>query len=522
MDYRNLDEAKAFKELERIAPVDLKTALDRKRIEGCSIPTGGSVDYCYAAMPVGEEALDCFQRLCEEQGLIAKYKAVLSGEVMNPGERRQVLHHLLRGEAPGIAPVVVDGQDKRAFYSTQLERIRVFSEKVRSGQLRGSTGKKFDTVCQIGIGGSDLGPRALYIALKEYCEGCGTKVLNGEFISNVDPDDSADILSRINLETTLFVLVSKSGTTLETLTNRDLVTAAMGSLDPKRHIVAVTSETSPLAGSSDVLDSFFIDDYIGGRYSGTSAVGAVILSCAFGFEVFRKLLDGAHETDILSLKPDVRRNAAMMEACIEVYLRNVLGLPCLAILPYSQALLRFPAHLQQLAMESNGKHVNRFGEPLGYATEPVVFGEPGTNGQHSFYQLLHQGTDVVPINFIGFAASQFGKDVVTAGSTSQSKLVANLVAQIVALALGQDSPDSNKRFEGNRYSSLLSAPKLTPQALGALLSHYENTTMFKGFLWNINSFDQEGVQLGKTLARKVLRGCDGDERLLAYLAKFKS
>lgn len=519
MKYENLDKASSFAELKKQKAVDIRTALTRERIDSLSIKAGGGLEYNYAAMPVDEQTIDCFQKLSDEQEIIEKYKSLLKGDVINLGEKRQVLHQLLRG--PVLEDkVIVDRQDKDRFYREQLERIHEFSDKVRNGELRGSTGKKFETICQIGIGGSDLGPRALYIALKGYCQGKGMKLLDGEFISNVDPDDAAEVLSRINLETTLFVIVTKSGTTLETLTNRDLVISAMGKLEPSHHVVAVTSETSPLAKSRGILDAFFIDDYIGGRYSATSAVGAVILSCTCGYEAFEKILEGAHEVDSLCLEPDVRKNACLMAACIGIYLRNVLNLPCEAILPYSQALLRFPAHLQQLAMESNGKHVNRFGEIISYPTEPVIFGEPGTNGQHSFYQLLHQGTDIVPVNFIGFSENQFRKDITIEGSTSQEKLVANLVAQIVAFARGKDDTNPNRQFAGNRYSSLLYGKRLNPTAIGALLAHYENTVMFQGFLWNINSFDQEGVQLGKTLAKKVLNGCEGDEALEAYLAKF--
>jgi glucose-6-phosphate isomerase len=265
-----------------------------------------------------------------------------------------------------------------------------------------------------------------------------------------------------------------------------------------------------------VLDSFFIDDYIGGRYSSTSAVGGVILSLAFGFDTFRTFLDGAHEADMLALNPKVKENAALLDALLGVYLRNVLHYPTTAILPYSQALSRFPAHLQQLDMESNGKQVNRDGQRLSHPTGPVILGEPGTNGQHSFYQLLHQGTDIVPLQFIGFSESQYHKDVVVEGSTSQEKLNANLVAQIVAFALGKNDANANKQFAGNRPSSLLSAKQLDPRALGALLSHFENKVMFQGFVWNLNSFDQEGVQLGKVLATKVLDGCKGDEVLKAF------
>ena len=281
-------------------------------------------------------------------------------------------------------------------------------------------------------------------------------------------------------------------------------------------MIAVTSKTSPLASSKEVLDAFFIDDYIGGRYSSTSAVGGVILSISLGFDTFNSLLKGAHEADKNALNENILENAALLDAFIGVYLRNVLNIPSTAVLPYSQALSRFPAHLQQLDMESNGKHVNRAGNAIDYVTGPVIFGEPGTNGQHSFYQLLHQGTDIVPLQFIGFKKSQFEKDIIVDGSTSQEKLNANLTAQIVAFAVGKDDKNPNKVFEGNRYSSLLSAEQLTPEILGALLAHYENKVMFQGFIWNLNSFDQEGVQLGKILAKKVLNGCEGDELLLSY------
>ncbi|MDD5075982.1 MAG: glucose-6-phosphate isomerase, partial [Sphaerochaetaceae bacterium] len=232
---------------------------------------------------------------------------------------------------------------------------------------------------------------------------------------------------------------------------------------------------------------------------------------------FKRFLAGAHDADLHALQPDVLNNAAMMDALIGVYLRNVLHLPSTAVLPYSQALSRFPAHLQQLDMESNGKQVNRFGKPVDYGTGPVIFGEPGTNGQHSFYQLLHQGTDTIPLQFIGFIKSQRLNDVETDGSTSQKKLVANLIAQIVAFACGRDHENANKRFLGNRYSSLLWANRLEPETLGALLAHYENKVMFQGFLWNLNSFDQEGVQLGKVLANKVLAGGESDEALKAFI-----
>ena len=520
MEYRNLDNLESFKALQNTGRRTVQELLAPKRIKSSSIALGGGLRYNWASMPVDDEAVDKLQALSDECQLIEKYKALLSGEVMNTGEKRLVLHQLTRGNVLG-ASIEKDGEDKDEFYRSQLERIRVFSEKVRSGEIKGSTGKAFTSVCQIGIGGSDLGPRALYLALKGWAEGNGIKTLEGHFISNVDPDDSAEVIRHLDLERTLFVLVSKSGTTQETLTNRDLVLNALKSTPiegfvPGKHMVAVTSKTSPLAKDESMLDSFFIDDYIGGRYSSTSAVGGVVLSLTYGFDAFRSLLDGAHEEDMLSTEKDIRKNGALMDALIGVYLRNILGYPSTAILPYSQALSRFPAHLQQLDMESNGKHVNRNGEKVSYPTGPVIFGEPGTNGQHSFYQLLHQGTDIIPLQFIGFRECQYGKDIETAGSFSQTKLNANLSAQIVAFALGKDDSDPNKQFDGNRPSSLIYGDKLDPKALGALLAHFENKVMFQGFVWNLNSFDQEGVQLGKVLAKKVLSGCQGDEILKAY------
>ncbi|MDY0289769.1 MAG: glucose-6-phosphate isomerase [Sphaerochaeta sp.] len=523
MKFKNIDKTDAYARLMTLQPKDLATVLDAQRIKAYQITAAGGLKYNYAAMPVDKQSLAVLQDLADEQQLIKKYRAVLSGETMNTGEKRLVLHHLTRGQV--LNAVVADSEDKGDFYAKELKKIEAFSEKVRAEKIVGSTGKPFKTVVQIGIGGSDLGPRALYLALKGWCAAKDIPLLDARFISNVDPDDAADVLKGMDFETTLFILVSKSGTTLETLTNRDLVLKAIADsgikgIEPEKHMVAVTSKTSPLAASSSLLDAFYIDDFVGGRYSSTSAVGGVILSLAFGYPVFKEFLSGAHEADILALESDITKNAALADALIGLYLRNALGLPTTAILPYAQALTRFPAHLQQLDMESNGKHVNRDGKPLAYSTGPIIFGEPGTNGQHSFYQLLHQGTDTIPLQFIGFSSSQYGKDIVVEGSTSQTKLNANLVAQIVAFAMGKGDENPNKQFEGNRYSSLLYADKLEPRTLGALLAHYENKVMFQGFAWNLNSFDQEGVQLGKVLATKVLNGCEGDEVLKAYSELF--
>jgi glucose-6-phosphate isomerase len=286
-------------------------------------------------------------------------------------------------------------------------------------------------------------------------------------------------------------------------------------LDTSKHLIAVTSETSPLAHSDAFLKAFFMDDYIGGRYSSTSGVGGAVLSLAFGPEVFAQFLDGAAAEDALSKEKDLFKNPAMMDAMIGIYERNVLGCGATAVLPYSQALSRFAAHLQQLDMESNGKSVNRYGEKVNYVTGPIIFGEPGTNGQHSFYQLLHQGTDIIPLQFVGYKNNQMHHDVVIQGSTSQQKLAANVAAQIVAFAVGKSDENPNKSFDGGRPSSIIIGEQLTPEALGALLAHFENKVMFQGFVWNLNSFDQEGVQLGKILAKKVLAH-ETDGALKAY------
>ncbi|MGH0051837.1 MAG: glucose-6-phosphate isomerase [Sphaerochaetaceae bacterium] len=523
MTFKNLDTSTAFQALKTLETGNLKQPLSAERIKTCQVNIGSLLTYNYAAMPISEQHLSVLQELSDEFQLTEKYKALVDGHVMNTGEHRRVLHHLTRGQV-GMK-VEADGEDKGAFYQEQLSRIQTFSEAVRKGTILGSTGKRFTTVVQIGIGGSDLGPRAMYLALKGWCTSKGIEQMDAHFISNVDPDDAQAIINHLDMERTLFILVSKSGTTLETLTNRDLIIEAIKEsgiegIDPAGHMVAVTSKSSPLASSSSVIDAFFIDDYIGGRYSSTSAVGAVILALAYGFDTVQLFLQGAHQADLAALETNITKNAALLDALIGVYLRNVCLYPTTAILPYSQALNRFPAHLQQLDMESNGKHVNRDGETLSYPTGPVIFGEPGTNGQHSFYQLLHQGTDIIPLQFIGFKNSQYGKDVEVEGSSSQEKLNANLVAQIVAFARGKEDSNPNKQFCGNRPSSLLYGKQLDPTVLGALLAHYENKVMFQGFLWNLNSFDQEGVQLGKVLATKVLNGCEGDSTLEAYVDLF--
>ncbi|MDY5103590.1 MAG: glucose-6-phosphate isomerase [Agathobacter sp.] len=506
--WKNLDTIDAYQELTKVARVNLAEVMSgangADRVKKYSVPMAAGLAFNYASKQVDDQVLAALAKLAEETQLTEKFEALYNGEVINTGEKRMVLHHMTRGQL-GEA-VEADGVDKRAFYVEQQNRIADLANKVHSGEITNAAGEKFTTVVQIGIGGSDLGPRAMYLALENWAKVNNTFKMEAKFISNVDPDDASAVLNTIDVAHSLFVLVSKSGTTLETLTNESFVKDALknAGLDPSKHMIAVTSETSPLAKSDDYLEAFFMDDYIGGRYSSTSAVGGAVLSLAFGPEVFAKFLDGAAAEDALSKNKDLLANPAMLDALIGVYERNVLGYETTAVLPYSQALSRFPAHLQQLDMESNGKSVNRFGEPVNYPTGPVIFGEPGTNGQHSFYQLLHQGTDIIPLQFVGFKNNQMGRDVVIQDSTSQQKLCANVAAQIVAFACGKADEDRNKNFEGGRPSSIIIGEQLNPQTLGALLAHYENKVMFQGFVWNVNSFDQEGVQLGKVLAKRVL------------------
>ena len=496
--WKNLDTLSSYDKLSGLKNhVDIATAMSGEqggeRVKNYSTPMAAGLQYNYAAKEVDETVLTALAELADEAQLIDKFEELYNGAVINTGEKRMVLHHLARTQLGN--PVVVDGVDKREFYVAQQKKAADFANKVHAGEIVNEAGEKFTTVVQIGIGGSDLGPRALYIALENWAKANNTFKMEAKFISNVDPDDAAAVLASVDLAHALFIVVSKSGTTLETLTNEAFVKDALtkAGLNPSKHMLAVTSETSPLAKSDEYLTAIFMDDYIGGRYSSVSGVGGAILSLAC-----------AAAEDKLATNRDLLKNPDMLDALIGVYERNVQGYPSTAVLPYSQALSRFPAHLQQCDMESNGKSVNRFGEPVDYVTGPVIFGEPGTNGQHSFYQLLHQGTDIVPLQFIGFKNSQLGVDVDIESSTSQQKLCANVAAQIVAFACGKEDENLNKNFKGKRPSSIIVGDKLTPASLGALLAHFENKIMFQGFVWNLNSFDQEGVQLGKILAKRVL------------------
>ncbi len=519
LSYKNLDQTNAYGRLRGVdaKAISLKTLLTADRIGKCSIPAGGGLTFNYAAKKATDEVVDVLQQLADEQQLVAKFEDLYNGAFANVGEKRMVLHHLLRGQLGKV--VYHGGKDLGKFYADQLWKIADFCAEVHKGKRKGATGKKFKVAVQIGIGGSDLGPRALYLALEQYARERKLLKMQARFISNVDPDDANAVLAGLNLETTLFILVSKSGTTQETLANEQLVRAklAAAGLDPSKHMVAVTSETSPLAKSSEYAASFFIDDFIGGRYSSTSAVGGAILSLAFGPKVFKEILAGAHEADALARNPNLRENAAMMDAMIGVWERNFFGYPYTAVLPYCQALVRFPAHLQQLDMESNGKSVTREGKAVKVSTGPVLFGEPGTNGQHAFYQLIHQGTKLVPCDFL--AAAEPHNPV----ADQHAILLANCFAQTEALMKGKTADEAkaelaaagmakaeikellpHKVFPGNRPTNTLLYRQLTPRTLGRLIALYEHKVFVQGVLWNVNSYDQWGVELGKQLAKVIL------------------
>ena len=489
------------------APYDLAApnALAPDRIQAMRSRAAG-FDLLYATERLTDPVLDALGELATQTHAVDQFAAMMGGAVMNrieghPSEERQVLHTASRNVFDDLPCPHDPGQaDAAAKAKDQLDRLKAFLADLDAGTLANAHGKPFTDLVQVGIGGSDLGPRALTIALRNYWR----PDRRVHFVSNVDPDDAVAVLDDLDLATTLVNVVSKSGTTLETLTNERLVAErfVQAGLDPTRHFLSVTGEGSPMDNPDRYLRSFHMYDYIGGRFSATSMVGGVALGFGLGYDVFLDILRGAREMDLNALEPNARDNLPLLAALIGIWNRNFLGHATLAILPYSQMLSRFAAHLQQLDMESNGKRVNRRGEPVAYPTGPIVWGEPGTNGQHAFYQLIHQSETIIPSEFIGFRRSQAGLDLGVEGTTSQQKLLANLLAQTVALATGKPDDNPNKVFPGNRPSSVLIADQLTPHTLGALLAYYENKVAFQGFIWNINSFDQEGVQLGKVLAKQ--------------------
>ncbi|CAF23505.1 unnamed protein product [Candidatus Protochlamydia amoebophila UWE25] len=491
----------ASKKLQELAkhPLDLTKELTPERVTQYVAEAGG-FKLLYGTERVTNDVLAALKQLSEESHALDKMNRMQDGEVMNfierfPSENRPALHTATRDlfDYPRTAK---KAQEAAQLAKAELEKLRQFLEK-------NDQNYHFTDLVTVAIGGSDLGPRAHYHALEHLLKP-GHHV---HFISNVDPDDVAGVFRKIpDLKRTLVAVVSKSGTTLETATNEELVREKFrqAGLDPKKHFVSITMPGTPMDNQEQYLKTFYMWDWIGGRYSTTSMCGALMLSFAFGINTFWEFLKGAHEMDRIALETNLNKNLPLLAALLGIWNRNFLDYPTVALIPYSQALLRYTAHIQQVDMESNGKHIDQQGIMTNFHTGPIIWGEPGTNSQHSFFQLIHQGTATVPVSIIAFKENLYGEDLEFQGTTSQEKLLSNLFAQSLALATGQISENPNKTFLGNRPTNILLAKKLTPYTLGALLSFFENKVAFQGFIWGINSFDQEGVQLGKVLANRLI------------------
>ncbi len=497
-DFHKTTSYKTLQALAKRAPdLTKKGMLSPERIAKMQMH-GAEHTLVYAFQRVNEAILSALWALAKERKVLEQMECMQRGEPINwiegfPSEQRKVLHTATR-DIFGTKPLFAETIQEREETLKEHEKLKKFLKKID---------KKYDEVVFIGIGGSELGPRALYNSLEFYHK----PKKKAYFIGNVDPDDVSLVLQEIDLARALVVTISKSGTTLETSTNEEFIRDAYRKkgLKPEEHCISITMPDTPMDDPKKYRERFYLWDYVGGRYSSTSMVGGVLLSFAVGYDHFEELLRGAHEMDKIALQK--KNNLPLLAALLGVWNRNFLACPTLAIIPYSCLLHRFPAHLQQCDMESNGKQIDRKGKCVPFSTGPIIWGEPGTNAQHSFFQLIHQGTDTVPLEIIGFKKMQGEMDFSFKETTSQDKLVSNMFAQAVALAQGQENDNPNKHFFGNRPSSLLLAKKLTPYTLGALLAFYEHKIAFQGFLWGINSFDQEGVQLGKQLADKMLALC---------------
>lgn len=453
----------------------------------------------YGTERVTEEVLRALSDLAKEAKALEKMEQMQNGEIMNmmkncPSENRPVLHTATRDffDHPRTTPVA---KEAAHLARNELDKLRSFIAKL-------DTEKKFDDLIVIAIGGSEQGSRASYFALQNLLKS-GRHV---HFISNVDPDDTAAVLKKVNLERTLVAVISKSGVTLETDTNEEIVRNRLkkAGLNPREHFISITMPGTPMDNQNKYMETFYIWEWVGGRLSTSSVVGGIVLAFAFGFDVFWEMLKGAHDMDRAALQPDLKKNLPLLAALLGIWNRNFLHYPTMAIIPYSRALKYYPAHLQQVDMESNGKLLSQEGTFVDFQTGPILWGSVGTDAQHSYFQLLHQGTETVPLLIIGFKKSQYQEDLELQGTTSQEKLLANLFAQSLGLALGRHPENPNKFCPGNRPSTVLLAEQLTPYALGALLAFYEHKVAFQGFIWGINSFDQEGVQLGKILANQLI------------------
>lgn len=463
----------------------------------------------YSKNRVTDETLRLLVQLAEESGLRARIDAMFRGEKINVTEERAVLHVALR--APRGASIVVDGENVVPKVHAVLDKMADFSNRVRNGEWKGHTGKRIRNVINIGIGGSDLGPVMAHEALRHYSE----RSMTFRFVSNVDGADFVEATQDLDPGETLFIVSSKTFTTLETMTNahsaRDWSLSGFGGdvTAVAKHFVAVSTNAAKVSEFGiDTANMFEFWDWVGGRYSMDAAIGLSTM-IAIGPDNFRALLDGFHQMDEHFRSAPFEKNLPVLMGLLSVWYSDFFGAQTVAVLPYENYLKRFPAYLQQLTMESNGKHVTLDGKQVNYDTGPIYWGEPGTNGQHSFYQLIHQGTRLIPCDFIAFAHA------LTPLGRHHDMLVANVLAQTEALAFGktpeqvkaEGTPDwlvPHRVFEGNRPSNTILAERLTPETLGKLVALYEHNVCTQGAIWNINSFDQWGVELGKALAQAII------------------
>ena len=478
---------------------------------------------------VTDEILAALVNLAEETGVAERFAAMVAGEHINTTEDRAVLHTALR--SPAGTALDVDGQSIGDDVQEVLGRIEDFAARVRGGEWTGVTGKRVTHVVNIGIGGSDLGPVMVYEALKPYADAG----IEARFISNIDPTDLAQKTADLDPETTLFIVASKTFTTLETLTNARLARTwlweRLGLTDEASQKDAVSKHFIALSTALDKVADFGIDpanafgfwDWVGGRYSVDSAIGTS-LAIALGPEVFREFLAGFHAVDEHVRTTPLAQNVPVLMGLLNIWYTNFLGAQSHAVLPYAQQLHRFPAYLQQLTMESNGKSVRWDGTPVTTDTGEVFWGEPGTNGQHAFYQLIHQGTRLIPADFIAFVNPAYPLE--DGGRDVHGLFLANFLAQTKALAFGKTAEEveaegttgalvAARTFEGNRPTTSIFAPSLTPSVLGQLIALYEHITFTQGTVWGINSFDQWGVELGKQLALQIAPAIEGDESAVA-------
>ncbi len=513
------------KKVRKLRMIDLFDS-DPRRFSKLSI-RWREILFDYSKNRITDHTLELLLRLAREAGLRDSIDAMMKGDRINWTENRPVLHTALRNR--GRAEVRVDGVDVMAGVHAVLHRMQSFSERVRSGRWRGHGGKRIRAVVNIGIGGSDLGPVMIAEALTPYAKKGPTL----RFVSNVDGSDFFEKTKDLDPEETLFVISSKTFTTQETMTNahsaRSWILNKLRSKEAiKHHFVAVSTNRGGVeAFGIDPANMFEFWDWVGGRYSSWSAIG-LIVCLGIGYDLFVELLSGAHAMDIHFRRASFERNIPVLMALIGVWYNNFFGFDAQAILPYDQYLHRFAAYLQQADMESNGKSVDRDGRRVGYQTGPVVFGEPGTNGQHAFYQLIHQGTKIIPCDFIGCIKTH------NELGDHHEKLMANFFAQPEALMRGRNAVEvekemradgmsearidalaPHKAFEGNRPSNTILLDRLSPFNLGALIAAYEHKIFVQGVIWRVNSFDQWGVELGKVLAKKILT----EEKLLLSGAK---